>query len=235
VLESLEQIIYSFFDFSGFSEEDLAIAAKVVQPPGVPARRIGHPGRRKAYYAGRAAVAVLARELNWRVWVVPNPEYGYLTLQPQQGKLPKSFVNISHTDGIAVAVISPVPVGIDVEAVDRSVETVLNRMTTTEELREAGETIAVANGTIPSGVALWSGKEAFSKALGLGIRFGLSELRLHLDGVSPFRASTQRSGIFDLRSPGVYYECHGRYVVAICSDRAVLAKGVLKFAGTSDS
>ena len=216
-------ILYTLLPFSDISEEELALKAKQVIPPNAPPRVIRHPLRRKAYLAGRAAIAILTEQMGLSAWVVADPEFGYLSLKSSGTQSIQAYVNISHTDGIAAAALSEFPVGIDIELKSRDTHRVLHRISTEEERKEADPLILEE---IPSGIALWSGKEAFSKALGLGIRFGLSDFRLYLSGTPPFRVATSRQGIFSLESPCIHYECYGSYVIALCSERRAIEEGV---------
>ena len=227
----IDKVIYCVLPFADVSEAALERAANLVRPLASKPRRINHEGRRKAHYAGRAAVGMMARQLGLPVWVVADPEYGYLKLKPQAGQFACPYVNISHTDGVAVAALSPRPIGIDVERLDRDTEMVLERAAVPEELSEAGASVTVDGESVPAGIALWSGKEAFSKALGLGLKFGLTAFRLHLSGSPPFRAATPQKGIFEVQTPAVQYQRWNEYLLSFCTEREVLSRGLMRFAG----
>lgn len=83
--------------------------------------------------------------------------------------------NLTHTDGLVAVAVSGVPaVGIDAEAADRSVDLkVADRYFTAEEIAWL-ESLAPADR--PQGfLRLWTLKEAFIKATGLGLSQGLDK------------------------------------------------------------
>ncbi len=72
--------------------------------------------------------------------------------------IPKLYFSLSHTDGVAVCVISDLPVGVDCERFDREVSpSVLRRFFKDSEI----------SAYRLSPISLWTAKEAYTKLCGL--------------------------------------------------------------------
>jgi phosphopantetheinyl transferase len=78
---------------------------------------------------------------------------------------------------------------------------------------------------------LWTAKEAFSKALGLGMQAGMSRLEIDLEGPPPYRARTEVKGRFDLRDPLIHWEIRGDFLIALCTGTTALASGIERVSG----
>lgn len=199
------------------------MAAEVVLPED--RRKKGKSEERwQAYCAGRSALAVAFRERKLgRLKVSPDPDFGFLSVKDR----PDLFVNISHTEKIAVGVLSQRPIGVDVENVNRSVEIALKRAAApAEAVYRSGRALNVEGGEVPDAVALWSAKEAFSKALGLGIKFGLHDLRVELTGKMPFVGKTPLRGPLTVGDPAVHILRFSDYVISVCGEALDLRDGV---------
>lgn len=112
-------------------------------------------------------------------------DYGKPRLLEQAGTPPLLF-NLSHTQGMAVLAVSngPEP-GVDVEAFSRKVDALglARRYFATSELallEELGETARQEHF-----ICLWTLKEAWLKAKGLGLREPLDAFSFRLDGPLP--------------------------------------------------
>jgi acyl transferase domain-containing protein len=91
----------------------------------------------------------------------------YLISVIEETLLPQ--VTLSHTNGVAVAMTSEVPLGIDLEPADRDVSEILDNFATEEE-QAALQTLTAAD---PDGcwpLRLWCAKESASKAQGTGLQ-----------------------------------------------------------------
>lgn len=204
--------------------DSLRAEAEAVLLPGarIPAGR--SPLRTLSFLAGRAAVARLYRHLGFPGRVTPNPRFGYLVVVDARGTpVPDLFVTISHTPGMAVAAASHRSVGIDVEAADRSVLRALGRVASPEELAEA----RAARGE----VALWSAKEAVSKATGLGIKFGMHAFRVRFAAPAPHPVELGVHGPLPLVEPTVQVRREGPWVVSICAERPQWRTGPVRVSG----
>jgi phosphopantetheinyl transferase len=89
--------------------------------------------------------------------------------QPIPGGSAMPEVSVAHSEGRAVAVVSPFAAGIDLEPVSRPVTRILGDFALPEELRLLEELAAAApsDGAWPT--RLWCAKEAAGKALGTGL------------------------------------------------------------------
>lgn len=189
--------------------------------------------RQIAYDAGRTAVALAFQNLGLRTKVLSHPIFGYLMVQNENQSAMDFHVNISHTEGLAVATVAPAPVGVDVEHSDRSVTRILSRFAADEEQRNL-KPILTNHGNAPAEIALWCAKEAFSKATGLGIKFGLKRIIVNLvprqigvPEVGPlYWVRSDLKGPLKLHAPAIHYEMFEKFVIAVCSESAVLSRGL---------
>lgn len=210
--------------FGGSSRQTLeALTDEVVLPK--ERRPLGKSEVRSIeYFGGRAALALAFRELGLSgTKVAPDPVWGYLSTNDSKG----IYTNLSHTEQVAVAVVADSPIGVDIENVERDVTRVLKRIATDEEASyHQGRQLTVCGGEVPDAVALWSAKEALSKALGLGMRYGLQDFLIALEGPMPFRATSLRPGPFSLTQPAVTLFRWDRYVISVAAERDILDRGV---------
>jgi phosphopantetheinyl transferase len=213
----MDHVLLSVLPIPGTDAKWIRKQAEPILPPGarIPAGR--SESRKAEFFAGRAALAIALARLKIKGVVEPDPELGYLSLRPRQGL----FVNISHTTGIAVAVVAGHPVGVDVEAVARDTSRVMQRVSSPAEL-------AAIRGRrfsqVPGGVALWSAKEAVSKATGLGIKFGMQHFVVSLAEPSPHPVAIGVRGPLTLHQPAVVLHRHADFVVAVCSELGALTR-----------
>lgn len=99
--------------------------------------------------------------------VVVHDERGAPHLDSELGEgVP--YLSVSHKEGVAVAVASSVPVGIDIEPADRDVSSFQNEFLTPGEI----EQVAALSAAMPEQawpVRFWCAKEAVGKMLGTGL------------------------------------------------------------------
>jgi hypothetical protein len=215
--------IFALLPLDRFSASELAQRAQRAVPGG----RLRIPGksseRHLSYLAGRAALAAIFESRGLPAWVTADSEFGYLKVVSQTAHpIGDIYANVSHTKGIAVAVVMPHPVGIDIEATSRSAARVMERMSSDRERTGLPVSVALPGGDVPSGILLWSAKEAVSKATGLGIKFGLHHFIVDVRGPRPFPVDLQITGPLGVTDPAVLAFRRDNWVITICSSRSVL-------------
>ncbi len=90
--------------------------------------------------------------------------------------------NLTHTAGLVACVISHEPlIGIDVENIEREIghEAIAERIFSRKELEEFDATAKSVKGHFF--FTIWTLKEAFTKALGLGLSMPVQELSFHVE------------------------------------------------------
>lgn len=88
-------------------------------------------------------------------WGSQNPTHREMIREEIQKRLPANWhSSVSHTQGLGVIALAPIPIGIDVELTARVTPQVIARISAPEELTAA-----------PNASALWCAKEACFKAL----------------------------------------------------------------------
>lgn len=152
------------------------------------------------------------------VWRFANDENGKPGVDPVAGALPLSF-NLAHTEGLAVVgVAAGIDIGVDVERTDRPVdaERLSRRFFSTEETAMLKH--------LPPGrldeqfPRYWTLKEAYIKALGLGLSQPLDSFTFRLTGGSPCRIDFSAVDPQDLRKwRFALIEPRRSYVVALCA------------------
>lgn len=147
----------------------------------------GAPGRRVEWLLGRAAAKDCVRryllDCHQQLWTSADiPIWADDSGKPHphgawQEKTPLFIdLSIAHTPGlIAAAIVANARIGIDVERVGRELSEDLTRGVFTPEEHE----LAARSGEGPVAILrFWCAKEALSKALGTGIRYSPSDLRV---------------------------------------------------------
>lgn len=181
--------------------------------------------RTRSFWAGRAVAALLLQTSKLQAVVVPNRRYGYLELWDSKlsRRLENRYINLSHTEGAAVAVMGPSPIGIDVERVSRSAERVFERISSQGEARQREKTpfLSIQNHQVPYALCLWTAKEAFSKALGVGLGFRFRDFEIDLSGPS-YSATTTLKAPQHVDHPGILYRIYQDYLITIAVSRELL-------------
>lgn len=218
----------AIFSYEQISTEALIKASERVIPSMLRKKSGRSESRMRSYYAGRSVLAFLAAVNHKSVFVTPNHEFGFLELYDSLGKkIPNLFVNLSHTQNMAVAVLGAMTAGVDIESKDRSARKVLPRVATDEEIKWVERQPALlSHPPIPTDIFLWSAKEAFSKALGLGMNFGLNAFQIFPSEKPPFKAATQLQGPFAVDQPRILLETHENFLITVCTDEKQALAGI---------
>ena len=124
----------------------------------------------------------------------------YLTAHPE------IHFNLSHSSGIAVCLTAEHPCGVDCEKVRNYRENVVKRAFSAEEQAQI-EAAAPSERDLLF-FRLWTLKEAYVKAIGIGISYPLNEVSFRLDGNSiecsitgcRFRQYILRGGVYVVSS-----------------------------------
>ena len=117
------------------------------------------------------------------------------------------YYNLSHADGIAACIVSGSECGIDCEQVRNFRPNVMKRAFSTSE-RELVENSPESERD-QLFFRLWTLKEAYVKALGIGISYPLDKAEFSFDGKS---IVTSIEG-YDFRQ---YILGNGRFIVSVC-------------------
>jgi len=193
--------------------------------------RLRKPGnyrpRYLSYLAGRAIISGLLKRENLALRVEPDLRYGFLRLVTSAGEVTlERFVNVSHTQGMAVAALGPTPIGIDVESLSRDATRALGRVTSEGDLLTLPPTVVVSDQVVSASLALWCAKEAISKALGLGIVFGMNHFHVDFSQASPYPVVTDITGPLTVKNPAISFTIRGTYLFAVCTSRENFLKPV---------
>jgi phosphopantetheinyl transferase len=166
---------------------------------------------------GRKALDALLQKHQLDLTLDFNQEYGFPFLKDSNGRVSKSFFcSISHTEGAAVAVLSCSPVGIDIEKKNRSVQRVLKRIAAPDEIKNLSEsTYALKSHLLDPSLLLWTGKEALSKAIGVGLRKGLLPFQIDFKSKTPFTAKLLIKGPNELSQPRISYYERNDYLICL--------------------
>lgn len=215
------------FPFESIATVDLEQVAAHILPLKLKRKSAKSEDRIRSYYAGRCALASLFSRCDESFFVAPNQEYGYLELFNAAGhKENQYFVNLSHTESIVVAAISNHSVGIDIELKRRSARRVISRVMTEAEKTWISDELLLPEREIETSIFLWSAKEAFSKALGLGMKFGFKAFHVERGFPPHFVASTTLKGPLDVKKPGIFLDEYEEYFITLCSEQDLLLAGI---------
>lgn len=215
-----------FLAFRDISTDQLISSGRHIVPSNYAVPQFGNEARHRSFWAGRAILECALRDLGMARNVIVDKEFGYLSLSNLDAS-PDPFwkVSLSHTETVAVAVIASAPVGIDIEAKDRDVSKVRDRITSEKERQLIPNSVTFAGEKV-SGITLaWSAKEAFSKALGVGMKYGFDRLRVDLTGSNPFLATTDLVTPMQVFEPRIEARIHERYLITVCTEKALLDLG----------
>lgn len=218
----LTQGIFAFLPIDLLSKDEMKVRARRVILNGE-LRPEGHSETRYlSYLAGRTAVSEIFHSIGLNAVVSAAPFFGYLTIQNHMGQpITDLFVTISHTEEVAIAVVMPEAVGVDVEKVDRDSSRVLGRILTPQESQNLPPYLEVPGGRVPSGILAWSAKEAVSKATGLGIKFGLKNFIINFSIPQPFPVRLGIEGPVFIKDAVVLALRREDWIITICTPRTM--------------
>ncbi|NBX69688.1 MAG: 4'-phosphopantetheinyl transferase superfamily protein [Proteobacteria bacterium] len=223
-VSGIELFLFPFEDCDASSLE--SIGSKII-PPSLPKRVGKSSSRMRSYWAGRAAVAVAFKRLGIQGFIRPEPNYGYLQVVEASGEIISDlYVNLSHTENIVAVVLSPCPVGVDIELASRDASRVMSRVASEFERNLANQGVYATNGkSLDPNIALWSAKEAAAKAVGLGMKFGLNCFEIQFKKDDVYRVKSTKSGPLKLKSPTLVIESFDPYIISVCSELEVMPSG----------
>ena len=148
------------------------------------------------------------RLLNWQLYQRGctdfTMEYGRLG-KPSLQAYPQLPFNLSHANGICVSAVGSFPMGVDVEPIRPLRPKVIRRICTEEER----QLIAQASNPDEAFFRIWTLKESYVKAIGIGVSYPMQTIALHLEGAA-----------ISSNLPGyrfVQYVLQNRYVLALCT------------------
>lgn len=170
--------------------------------------------------AGRWVLKKLLEHQNLPSRITFHPQWGY----PQVGK---HYCSIAHTAHGAVAALSPSPIGIDIERKNRHLRKVVARVADKSERAELlGRNWDLKCHLDDPEILFWVGKEALSKALGIGLQVGFQNLKLKFEQEP--RATAQWSSKlpppFTLEKAELNFMIHEDFLVALCSEEKAFLK-----------
>ncbi len=222
----MKQVVLSILRYNEADSLRLEEAARPFLSGVTPRMKGKSLARNTAFLAGRAALAFAFGRLGWSGQVKPDPDLGFLRALPSAGH-PPIFANISHTRNIAVAAVANYPVGVDVEHKERSALKVLSRVATPDELIFAREGSLLVNDIpVSKAIALWSSKEAISKAVGLGITFGMQAFEIDLSVAAPYPVVIRQKGPMHVEDPAVLVHLFDDYLISVCTSKELLRSGL---------
>lgn len=161
------------------------------------ADRFRHDADRARYVVGRS----LLRQLAARTFGA-NPDGIRLDAEPAGRPIVVDppypvFISLAHSGRHVAAALARRPTGIDVEELPRRAQEpgVIERVCSPEELRDLNR--------LPDGardrafMAIWARKEAYGKAIGVGLAFGMKDVTVGVAG-SKIRGAPGRWKVSDL-------------------------------------
>ncbi|MGN0642148.1 MAG: 4'-phosphopantetheinyl transferase family protein [Huintestinicola sp.] len=122
--------------------------------------------------------------------------------------------SVSHTDGLAVCLISTKPCGADCEYIRKYNERVARRCLTESERTAAEKDPRLSDQYF---TAFWTLKEAYVKALGVGIGYGLKNISFDLCGDKIISAEDKFTFVQYRTEKS---ESVGGYIVSVCCENA---------------
>jgi len=164
--------------------------------------RIGHPGRREEFLSTRGLIKQLAGEigLEGRQFEVHKDGLGKPFGIYRENRY---FLSLAHTDDRVLCGISEdIPIGIDIEPVDRDVSERLRERMVHPDERKALEKVPL--------IRIWTLKEAMVKLEGKGLRTNLNKIR-----VRPVDDHTFRGRFNDDKSARICSFQHDRHWLSV--------------------
>lgn len=174
--------------------------------------------------AARHVVRTLLEPTSRQVTIRTDPEWGYPELVDcQTEELIAPCVSLTHTKNLVAAALASRPIGIDTEHRNRDVKKVRSKYLSAEEI-EVLTTLSKTNPEI--WVEAWCAKEAASKAVGAGIRLGLTQIKIDFSVQSPYPTLFGAEGPRRLSNAIVHMERFEDHVFAVCGEKADFEQGL---------
>lgn len=182
--------------------------------------------RRVEWLAARVALKRLLGLFSPNLVLSPESTEPYPVLEEAVTRRPSMLsVSWGHTHHCAVVGVSTLPFGVDVEAMDRSVSKVLNRIASPKEVSRTQKIHCQDGQPAPSGLALWCGKEAMAKATGLGMKWGLKNFELLSESGGAWLVKVDKEGPRKIPSAAVGFFRQGQWLVAFAGSHPQISKG----------
>jgi len=213
---------WAFFPFSHLTQAVLSTRYGELGECQQDLSRLRNESQRCAFMAGRIALQTLLHAEGLKeISIKPQNPYGFLQLQDAQGQLLQNrYCSISHNEGVAVAALSTLPVGVDIEKRNRKASSVVSKIASSNEIEKLGLLSESFRKQVEDPfLFLWTGKEAFSKALGLGLRKGIQNLEIHWKGEPPFSGKTDLETPISMQDPTLFFFFEQDCLVAICTEK----------------
>lgn len=212
----IHRIIVQLIDLRRVSDSELV---ELADRYGGPKPNPVSQARARERVGARAALALIADPKKWRI--ERNSEYGYSWLEDLEGK--RASVSFTHSGTMVAAgfLDSQSPLGVDLEFLSRNPGRALERVSSAQEMNLASGTTSIGGVAVPNSLLLWTGKEAASKASGLGMRYGLDNFTISTE--FPFRVELKRLGPLALKSPRLWFQVVDGVLVAVCASEDSMA------------
>lgn len=170
-----------------------------------------HP--RAGHLSGRWLLKNLLIAQNMSPDIKTNAEFGF----PETDDC---FCSISHTEHVTVAAIAPFPIGIDIENKGREVTKVMDRTALYSERCELENiSLPIKDELKDPELLIWTGKEALSKALGLGLQIGFKNLELLFGHIIYANWKSEKPCPRPLNHPELQFQICGDYLICLCSEK----------------
>lgn len=119
-------------------------------------------------------------------WVFSTNRYGRPFIVEKEGDVTGPFFSVSHTDGLVVCAIAAFPdIGVDVERRHREIDIAEVASSVLSDNERAWLDIFAQRGRSQAFFTLWTLKEAYAKARGMGLSLALSSIAFGDIGTSP--------------------------------------------------
>ncbi len=182
--------------------------------------------RRVEWLAARVALKRLLGLLSLDLVLEPNSTAPYPVLRQAITHFPTAFhVSWAHTVDCVVVGVSRLPLGVDIEAADRCVLKVLDRIASEEERIRTRAIKSHDGQPVPQGLALWCGKEAMAKATGLGMKWGLKNFEFTTENGGAWLVKTHREGPRNIPTAAVGLFLRGRWLMAFAANQPEVLDG----------
>ena len=123
------------------------------------------------------------------------------------------FVSVSARGSLAACAISPTPVGIDLEIIDESAQPVAQVLTATER---AALNLLPSNEVSLRFMSIWTSKEAYLKASGLGLKRDPASIDVELTGDTNFVVDDPQAGPQRWQGAFLMHDFNSARIICAC-------------------